>query len=62
MNTLALLLLAMIIVPLVLLGLMLSVSAAQTAGSTLVLGVPGFVLLKHGKAGSPEHKPEDGAS
>jgi regulator of protease activity HflC (stomatin/prohibitin superfamily) len=44
------------------LRLMQSLSAAQNAGSTLVLGVPGFVPLKHGKAGSPEHKPEDGAS
>ena len=25
-------------------------------------GLPGFVPLKNGKAGSPEHKPEDGAS
>ena len=24
--------------------------------------VPGFVPLKNGKVGSPEHKPEDGAS
>jgi len=24
--------------------------------------MPGFVPLKNGKAGSPEHKPEDGAS
>ena len=44
------------------LRLMQSLSAAQIAGSTLVLGVPGFVPLKNGKAGSPEHKPEDGAS
>jgi len=64
MNTLALLfiVLAMIIVSLVLLRLMQSLSAAQTAGNTLVLGVPGFVPLKNGKAGSPEHKAEDGAS
>jgi regulator of protease activity HflC (stomatin/prohibitin superfamily) len=43
------------------LRLMQSLSAAQNAGSTLVLGVPGFVPLKNGKAGSTEHKPEDGA-
>jgi hypothetical protein len=43
------------------LRLMQSLSAAQNAGSTLVLGVPGFVPLKNGKAGSIEHKPEDGA-
>jgi hypothetical protein len=64
MNTFAPLLIAlsMLIAPIVLLRLMQSLSAAQTAGSTLVLGVPGFVPLKNGKAGSPEHKPEDGAS
>jgi regulator of protease activity HflC (stomatin/prohibitin superfamily) len=44
------------------LRLMQSLSAAQNAGNTLVLGVPGFVPLKNGKAGSTEHKPEDGAS
>jgi regulator of protease activity HflC (stomatin/prohibitin superfamily) len=44
------------------LRLMQSLSAAQTAGNTLVLGVPGFVPLKNGKAGSPEHKAEDGVS
>jgi regulator of protease activity HflC (stomatin/prohibitin superfamily) len=44
------------------LRLLQSLSAAQNAGNTLVLGVPGFVPLKNGKAGSPEHKPEDGAS
>ena len=45
------------------LRLMQSLSAAQNAGSTLVLGMPGgFVPLKNGKAGSLEHKPEDGAS
>lgn len=44
------------------LRLMQSLTAAQNAGNTLVLGVPGFVPLKNGKAGSPEHKPEDGAS
>jgi len=27
-----------------------------------VLGLPGFIPLKNGKAGSPEHEPEDGAS
>lgn len=43
------------------LRLMQSLSAAQSAGNTLVLGVPGFVPLKNGKAGSTEHKPEDGA-
>jgi regulator of protease activity HflC (stomatin/prohibitin superfamily) len=44
------------------LRLMQSLSAAQHGGNTLVLGVPGFLPLKDGKAGSPEHKPEDGAS
>jgi regulator of protease activity HflC (stomatin/prohibitin superfamily) len=44
------------------LRLMQSLSAAQNAGNTLVLGVPGFVPLKNGKAGSSEHKSEDGAS
>jgi len=45
------------------LRLMQSLSAAQNAGSTLVLGVPGgFVPLKNGKAGSPQPKSEDGAS
>lgn len=44
------------------LRLMQSLSAAQSAGNTLVLGVPGFVPLKNGKAGSTEPKPEDGAS
>ena len=44
------------------LRLMQSLSAAQNAGNTLVVGVPNFVPLKNGKAGSPEHKPEDGAS
>ena len=44
------------------LRLMQSLSAAQNAGNTLVLGVPGFVPLKNGKTASPEHKPEDGAS
>jgi hypothetical protein len=45
------------------LRLMQSLSAAQSAGNTLVLGMPtGFVPLKNGKAGSTEQKPEDGAS
>ena len=44
------------------LRLMQSLSAAQNAGNTLVLGVPGFIPLKNGKAGSAEHKSEDGAS
>ena len=44
------------------LRLMQSLSAAQNAGNTLVLGVPGFVPLKNGKAGSAEQKPEDEAS
>jgi len=46
------------------LRLMQSLSAAQNAGNTLVLGVPGgFVPLKNGQTGSPMIKPdEDGAS
>ena len=44
------------------LRLMQSLSAAQNAGSTLVLGVPNFVPLKNGRNGSTEHKREDGAS
>src|SRR5258708_12108725 len=32
---------------------------AQNAGSTLVLGLPGFLPLKHGTAGSAEHQPQD---
>jgi regulator of protease activity HflC (stomatin/prohibitin superfamily) len=44
------------------LRLMQSLSAAQNAGNTLVLGVPGFVPLKNGKTASAEQKPEDGAS
>ena len=44
------------------LRLMQSLSAAQNAGSTLVLGVPGFVPVKNGKAPSTEHEPQDGAS
>jgi regulator of protease activity HflC (stomatin/prohibitin superfamily) len=43
------------------LRLMQSLSAANNAGNTLVLGMPGFVPLKNGKAGSPEPR-EDGAS
>src|SRR6266705_836790 len=39
-----------------------SLSTAQNAGNTLVLGLPGFVPLKNGKAGSSERKAEDGAS
>ena len=43
--------------------LMQSLTAAQNAGSTLVLGVPGFVPLKNGKAGSPATNTEEsGAS
>jgi regulator of protease activity HflC (stomatin/prohibitin superfamily) len=42
------------------LRLMQSLSAAQNAGNTLVLGVPGgFVPLKNGKAASPETNKED---
>ena len=44
------------------LRLIQSLSTAQNAGNTLVLGLPGFVPLKNGKAGSPEPKLEDGAS
>jgi regulator of protease activity HflC (stomatin/prohibitin superfamily) len=44
------------------LRLMQSLSTVQNAGNTLVLGLPGFVPLKNGKAGSSEHKAEDGAS
>ena len=44
------------------LRLMQSLSAAQNAGNTLVVGVPNFVPLKNGRAGSAEQKPEDGAS
>ena len=52
MNTLAplFILLAMLIVTVVLLKI----------GN--VLGLPGFMPLKNGMAGSPEQKPEDGAS
>ena len=42
------------------LRLMQSLSAAQNAGSTLVVGVPNFVPLKNGK--QVEHKPEGGES
>lgn len=64
MNTLAplFIVLAMPIVTVVLLRLMQSLSTAQNAGNTLVLGLPGFVPLKNGKAGSSEHQAEDGAS
>lgn len=42
------------------LRLMQSLTAAQNAGNTLVLGVPGgFVPLKNGKAASPAHNPEE---
>ena len=45
------------------LRLMQSLAAAQNAGNTLVLGVPGgFVPLNNGKAASPATNPEDGAS
>jgi regulator of protease activity HflC (stomatin/prohibitin superfamily) len=46
------------------LRLMQSLSAAQSAGNTLVLGMPGgFVPLKNGKAGSPAPNTEEsGAS
>jgi regulator of protease activity HflC (stomatin/prohibitin superfamily) len=44
------------------LRLMQSLTAAQNAGNTFVLGVPGFVPLKNGKAGSTEDRPEDGAT
>jgi regulator of protease activity HflC (stomatin/prohibitin superfamily) len=44
------------------LRLMQSLSAAQNAGNTLVVGEPNFVPLKNGKAFSTEHKAEDGAS
>ena len=76
MNTLALLfiVLAMLIVTVVLLKivegnpalmnlrLMQPFSTTQNAGNTLVLGLPGFMPLRNGKAGSPQHRPEDGAS
>jgi len=44
------------------LRLMQSLTAAQQAGNTIVLGLPGLMPLKNGKAGSAEHQPEDGAS
>jgi hypothetical protein len=44
------------------LRLMQSLSTAQNAGNTLVLGLPGFVPLKNSKTGSSEAKDEDGAS
>lgn len=64
MNTLAplFIVLAMLIATVVLLRLMQSPSTSQNARNTLVLGLPGFVPLKNGKAGSSEHKAEDGAS
>lgn len=64
MNTLAplFIVLAMLIAAVVLLRLMQSPSTSQNARNTLVLGLPGFVPLKNGKAGSSEHKAEDGAS
>jgi regulator of protease activity HflC (stomatin/prohibitin superfamily) len=39
----------------------LRLSAAQNSGSTLVLGVPGFLPLKNGKSGSGEHRADDNA-
>ena len=45
------------------LRLMQSLLAAQNAGHTLVLGMPGFVPLKNGNAGSPATDTEEsGAS
>jgi len=45
------------------LRLMQSLTAAQNAGNTLVLGLPGFVPLKNGKAGSAApNREDDGAS
>lgn len=45
------------------LRLMQSLTAAQNAGSTLVLGMPGFVPLKNGKGGSAATNTEEsGAS
>lgn len=44
------------------LRLMQSLSAAQTSGNTLVVGVPGFLPVKNGKAGSTGHRAEDEAS
>ncbi len=64
MNTLVplFIVLGLLIATVVLLRLMQSLSTAQNAGSTLVLGIRDFVPLKNGKTGLPEHKPEDGAS
>ena len=76
MNTLAplFIVLAMLIVTVVLLKivernpalmnprLMQSRSTAQNAGNTLVLGLPGFMPQKNGKADSPEQKLQDGAT
>ncbi len=44
------------------LRLMQSLSAAQNAGNTLVLGVPGFVPLRNSQAGSPAPNTEDGGA
>ena len=38
---------------------MQSLTAAQKAGNTLVLGMPGFVPLKNGRAGSPAPNTEE---
>jgi len=43
------------------LRLMQSLSAAQSAGNTLVLGMPGgFVPLKNGRSGMPPAAPAEG--
>jgi len=42
------------------LRLMQSLTAAQNAGNTLVLGVPGFVPLKNGKPNTTSETPEEG--
>jgi regulator of protease activity HflC (stomatin/prohibitin superfamily) len=42
------------------LRLMQSLSAAQNAGNTLVLGMPGFVPLKNGKSNAAADKPQEG--
>jgi hypothetical protein len=45
------------------LRLMQSLTAAQNAGNTVVLGLPGgFVPLKNGKAGSPAPNTEEGGA
>ena len=44
------------------LRLMQSLAAAQNAGSTLVLGVPGFLPLKNGKAGLAAQNTEEGGA